>query len=186
MKTFVLLLNFIIQEEVETETKRPVIILFRTNRYQYRQQQKSISDFDIYRYRYNNNNNNKRQSGSLFCLRERRLAHFVGINIMGGMGADCQQQQQQRKQIGNWNNNNIDDDCNATDSIDLQDKKHREIRKSMRFKTRTDKEKSNRLSTGSLTTRTTTTVMMIVKRPIRSTHSTYRLHVQIIMVKFTR
>ena len=42
---------------------------------------------------------NKR-SGSSLCLRERKLAHFVGINIMGGMGADCQQQQQQRKQIG--------------------------------------------------------------------------------------
>ena len=78
--------------------KGSVIIRFRTYRYQYRQQQKSISDFDTYRYRYNNNN--KRRSGSSFCLRERRLAHFVGINIMGGMGADYQQQQQQRKQIG--------------------------------------------------------------------------------------
>ena len=98
---FDLLLNFILQEEVDMETKRPVIIRFRTNQYQYGQQQKSISDFDIYRYRYNNNNNNnKRQSGSLFCLRERRQVHFIGINIMGGMGADCQQQQQQRKQIG--------------------------------------------------------------------------------------
>ena len=105
---FDLLLNFILQE-VDMETKRPVIIRFQTNRYQYRQQQKSISDFDIYRYRYNNNNNNKRRSGSLFCLRERRLAHFVGINIIGEMGADYQQQQQQRKQkkqiknqIRNW------------------------------------------------------------------------------------
>ena len=101
---FDLLLNFIIiQEEVETETKRPVIIQFWTNRYQFRQQQKSISDFAIYWYRYNNNNNNnnnKGPSGSLFCLRERRQAHILSINIMGGIGADYQQQQQQRKQIG--------------------------------------------------------------------------------------
>ena len=83
------------------------------------------------------------------------------------------------------NNNNNDDDCNTTDSIDLQDEKHREIKKSMQFKMRMDKEESNRLSTGSLTTRTTTTttkMMMIVIRPIRSAHSTYRLHVRIIMV----
>ena len=65
----------------------------------------------------------------------------------------------------NPNNNNNDDDCNTTNSFDLQDEKHREIKKSMRFKTRMDKEKSNRLSTGSLTTRTTT-MMMIVIRPI--------------------
>ena len=111
---------------------------------------------------------NKRSRSSL-CLRERKLAHFVGINIMGGMGADCQQQQQQRKQKEqnrNRNNNNNDDDCNTADLLDLQDEKHREIKKSMRFKTRTDKEKSNRLSTGSLTTRTTTMMMMIVIRPI--------------------
>ena len=68
---------------------------------------------------------------------------------MGGMGADCQQQQQQRKQIGNRNNNNNNDDCNTNDSIDLQDEKHRGIKKLMRFKTWTDKEKSNILSTGS-------------------------------------
>ena len=41
---------------------------------------------------------NKR-SGSSLCLRERKLAHFVGLNIMVGTGEDCQQQQQQRKQI---------------------------------------------------------------------------------------
>ena len=55
---------------------------------------------------------------------------------------------------------------NVIESIDQE--KHREIKKSMRFKTRTDKEKSNRLSTGSLTMRTTTTttMMVIVIRPI--------------------
>ena len=29
----------------------------------------------------------------------------------------------------NRNNNNNDDDCNTTDAIDLQDEKHREIKK---------------------------------------------------------
>ena len=40
--------DFVDDEEVETETKRPVIIRFQTYQYQYGQQQKLISDFDIY------------------------------------------------------------------------------------------------------------------------------------------
>ena len=38
--------------------------------------------------KYNNNNNNNKsqsQSKSSFFLRERRPAHLVGINVMGGM-----------------------------------------------------------------------------------------------------
>ena len=146
----------------------PVIIQFRTLRY---------------RYNNNNNNNNKSRSGSLFYLRE-RPAHLVGINVVEDGNASKKRSifkavkrspATATTKKTNRNNNNNDDDCNTTDSIDLQDEKHREIKKSMRFKTRTDKEKSNRLSTGSLTTRITTTMMMmmIVIRPIRSTYRMY-------------
>ena len=67
--------------------------------------------------------------------------------------------QQKSTRIGGWMKNAA---YNVIESIDQE--KHREIKKSMRFKTRTDKEKSNRLSTGSLTTRTTTTTTTTTKR----------------------
>ena len=162
----------------------PVIIRFRMlYRYQYRQQQKSISDFDI-SIQVQQQQQQQRPKRVFLLYKRKKTGPLCWHQHHGRNGSGLPATATTKKT--NRNNNNNDDDCNTNDSINLQDEKHKGIKNSMRFKTRTDKEKSNRLPTGSLTTRTTTTMMMIVIRPIRSTHSTYRLHVQIIMVKFTR